>query len=124
MKDDTLLLRQVHPKFVQDGVATSQAFRPTPKDNRKLSVYDGSQIDAKESWNHYVDELKGKSAGVLAVSVLECTQVGTRPYVDGDGYPEHAVIDFADLGSNSKVTAAGKKLSRYARTRGWQFHPN
>ena len=41
MTDETLLLRQVHPSFLQDGVVSSQVFRPTPKDECKLSAYDG-----------------------------------------------------------------------------------
>ena len=44
MTGTTLLLRQIHPSFVQDGRVTSQAFRPTPKDESLLSVYDGDQI--------------------------------------------------------------------------------
>jgi len=39
MTENTLLLRQVHPSFVQDGKITSQVFRPTPKDENKLSMY-------------------------------------------------------------------------------------
>ena len=38
---ETLFLRQIHPTFVQNGRPTSQAFRPTPKDENQLSVYNG-----------------------------------------------------------------------------------
>jgi len=41
MNDQTLLLRQVHPNFLPDGELSSQAFYPFPKDNGRLSVYDG-----------------------------------------------------------------------------------
>lgn len=44
MTPQTQLLRQIHPNFVQAGRVTSQAFRPTPKDENHLSVYDGDQI--------------------------------------------------------------------------------
>ena len=54
MTDDTLLLRQIHPSFVQSGRVTSQAFRPTPKDEFLLSVYDGDRIEAQASWRHFV----------------------------------------------------------------------
>jgi hypothetical protein len=40
--DEELLFRQVHPSFVRDGRPSSQAFRPTPKDDRKLSVARGA----------------------------------------------------------------------------------
>jgi len=46
MTDETLVHRQIHPSFVQAGFPTSQAFRPTPKDESKLSVYDGDMITA------------------------------------------------------------------------------
>jgi hypothetical protein len=38
MTPETLLLRQIHPSFVQAGRVTSQAFRPTPKDGSLLSI--------------------------------------------------------------------------------------
>ena len=34
--DDEVLFRQVHPAFVRDGRPSSQAFRPTPKDEGSL----------------------------------------------------------------------------------------
>ena len=34
MKPDTLLLRQIHPSFIQDGRVTSQAFRLVPRSDR------------------------------------------------------------------------------------------
>lgn len=33
-----LLHRQVHPNWIRDGRITSQAFRPTKKDDNKLSI--------------------------------------------------------------------------------------
>ena len=65
MTDDTLLLRQVNPAWIQDGRITSQVFRPTPKDSKRLSVYDGDQISAEDAWSHYVRELELESVGVL-----------------------------------------------------------
>jgi hypothetical protein len=38
LNDTTLLHRQINPSWVQQGRVTSQAFRPTPKDESKLSV--------------------------------------------------------------------------------------
>ena len=43
MTPDTLLLRQIHPGFIQGGRVTSQAFRPTPKDEFLLSVDNGDR---------------------------------------------------------------------------------
>ncbi len=123
MNDHTFLFRQVHPKFIRQGEITSQAFKPTPKDQGKPSVYDGDQIDPEPSWIHYTQVLGRKSAGVVAVTVLECSQAGTQAYVDGVGFPEHAVIDFTGLPSNSMIKNAAKHLTNKARTRGWQYGP-
>jgi hypothetical protein len=67
MTGTTLLLRQVHPSFVQAGRVTSQAFRPTPKDESLLSVYDGDQITAENSWSHFTSQNNCRSVGVMAV---------------------------------------------------------
>ncbi len=123
MNPDTLLLRQVSPSWIKDGRATSQAFTPTPKDERRLSVYDGDQITPAASWDHFTGEQELESFGVLAVTVQECQDAGTTVAPDPAPFPEHAVIDFTKLTSNSKVKAVGKRLMRRANDRGWQYGP-
>ena len=68
-------MRQIHPSFIQEGRVTSQAFRPTPKDEDKLSTYDGDQIDARSAWKHYTETLGHDSDGALGVSVSECEEL-------------------------------------------------
>ena len=63
MNNDTLLLRQVHPSWIQNGRVTSQAFTPTPKDNGHLSSYDGDMISAEAAWRHYTNKLGYESSG-------------------------------------------------------------
>jgi len=58
MSPETHLLRQVHPSFVQSGQITSQVFQPTPKDELKLSVYDGDMIEPADSYEHYTNAQK------------------------------------------------------------------
>lgn len=53
MTHETLLHRQVHPSWIQEGRVTSQAFKPTPKDEGMLSVYDGDVSGPEESWRHH-----------------------------------------------------------------------
>ena len=118
MTDGTLLYRQIHPGFVRDGRATSQAFKPTPKDRKRLSVYDGDRITAEESWRHYARRYP--SVGVLAVSVAECEPLPVRP--DPQPFPEHVVIDFTELSRTAKNRKA-KRLRRAANERGWQYRP-
>ena len=65
MNSDTLLYRQVHPSWIEDDFPTSQAFTPTPKDELRLSVYDGDEISAASSWEHYTGQGL-LSSGVVA----------------------------------------------------------
>ena len=118
MTEATLLLRQIHPSFTQAGFATSQAFRFTPKDKSKLSVYDGDQITAEASWLHYTTQLQHKSVGTLAVTVAECTEENLPSLPDPDPFPEHAVIDFTGL-AEKKCYTKSKKLQAKAQARGW-----
>ena len=117
MTGATLLLRQVHPSFVQAGRVTSQVFRPTPKDESLLSVYDGDQISAEDSWTHFTNKQGFQSVGVLAVTVDECDAEGLFARSDPGPFPEHAVIDFTGLSEN-QIEKKGKKLKAKAEVRG------
>ena len=118
MTESTLLLRQIHPYFIKLGRPTSAAFRPTPKDEQKLSVYDGDMITPAAAFAHYRGR-KLDSVGVLAVSVEECTsQDLTARSSPMEDFPEHAEIDFRGLGGN-QCEKKGKKLREAAVNRGW-----
>lgn len=122
MNSDTLLLRQVHPSWVKDNRATSQAFTPTPKDAGQLSAYDGDRISAESSWRHFTSRLGYASSGVLAVTVDECDAQGAPASPDPSVFPEHVLIDFNGLTRTQRKDAA-KVLARYANERGWQYGP-
>ncbi|MGI6354263.1 MAG: hypothetical protein GX937_00835 [Lentisphaerae bacterium] len=120
MNDQTLLLRQIHPGFVQDGRPSSQAFRPTPKDEQKLSVYDGDQITPANAFEHYTQALKLESSGVMAVSVEECKKLELPVTPDPKPFPEHALIDFSSC-SKSAAEKKAKLLKSKAIVRGWLY---
>ncbi len=121
MTDETLLFRQIHPNFVQNERVTSQAFRPTPKDEGKLSVYDGDMISAEDSWKHHTG-LGLESAGVLAVTVQECDAESLVVCPSPQPFPEHAHIDFNGPGlTNSDIRSTAKRLLAAALERGWQY---
>lgn len=122
MNAETLLLRQIHPNFVQDGRPTSQAFRPTPKDENQLSVYNGARITAPASWHHYTETLKFESAGVMALSHAEFVNEQLNVIEDGDPFPEHCSVDFSGL-RESEIRKKSKKLAAYAKHRNWLFQP-
>ena len=117
MTETTLLLRQVHPSFIKLGRPTSAAFRPTPKDEHKLSVYNGDMITAAASYLHYQGR-KLESVGVLAVTVGECATQELQARSSPKEFPEHAEIDFTGLGGN-QCEKKGKKLRDAAENRGW-----
>lgn len=120
MTGTTLLLRQVHPSWVQQRRVTSQAFKPTPKDNGRLSVYDGDEVSAEEAWSHYTQELGHASVGVMAVSVGDCLALELRAEPDPGTFPAHAVIDFSGV-PGAQIEARAKQLKRAAEVRGWQY---
>ncbi len=121
MTDATLLFRQVHPSFVQSGRVTSQAFRPTPKDQNRLSVYDGDLIESEASWLHYTNELKFASSGVMAVTVSECGIESLPAVSDPTPFPEHAFVDFSAF--PNQLERKSKALKVIAERRGWVFQP-
>jgi hypothetical protein len=114
MNDQTLLLRQVHPSFFPNGEVSSQAFVPFPKDDGKLSVYDGDQMSAEASYRHYTVALRLESVGVWAVNGAEVVSVGLTHRPDPvDDNSAHAVIDFGTLAEKACRRLA-KKLKKLA----------
>ncbi len=120
MNNTTLLLRQIHPNFVQGGRLSSQAFRPTPKDEKKLSVYDGDQISPIDAWEHYTSELKCQSCGIMAVSMAECNVLHLPVISDPIPFQEHALIDFSAY-SNRETEKKAKLLRTKAEARNWLY---
>ena len=120
MNATTLVHRQVNPAWIQSGRVTSQVFKPTAKDNRRLSVYDGDKINALDAWQHYTGALCFSSAGVISVSVGECQSLELASESDPIPFPEHALIIFGEF-SNAETEKRSKQLRAFALTRGWQF---
>lgn len=116
----TQLLRQVHPTFVQAGKVTSQAFRPTAKDEGLLSMYDGDMIAAEAAFLHYTTSLNLESVGVMGVTVQECNDEGLPSRPDTEWFKEHVVIDFTGQSANG-CEKKSKKLKAKAEMRGWLY---
>jgi len=120
MTDNTLLLRQIHPTFHQNGRVTSQAFRPSPKDESQLSVDNGDLITPEAALIKYTAQAEFSSCGVLAVAHLECSTCNLPVIEDGVPYAEHCYLDFAPFGRKDS-DRIGKKLAAFAHDRGWLF---
>lgn len=123
MNNRTLLYRQVHPAWLQNGRITSQVFRPTPKDQKRLSIDDGDLISAEDSWKHFSQTLGHNSKGVMAVTLEECTGVGLQVVPDPIPHLAHAFVDFTPYNENETIRKA-KQLKQSAEFRGWQYHPD
>lgn len=123
-----LLLRQVHPSFVQEGRITSQAFRPTPKDQKKLSTNRESLISPQEAYELHTEQKKLYSAGVWGITVAEVLENGELkiqedPIKDPVIDDSHCLIDFSQISSESQIKSVGSKLSEKARNRGSLYRP-
>lgn len=120
MKPETLLLRQVHPSFVQNGRVTSQVFRPTPKDEHMLSVDNGSQVSAEDSFARFIATPNCTSIGVQAVTKQDCDEHELPVEQDGQPYPEHCFIDYRAF-SKKQIERKAKQLRVKAKARGWLY---
>lgn len=121
MNDKTFLHRQIHPMHIQNGRVTSQAFSPMPKDGKRLSVDDGDLVSPEESYEIFINN-GFCSIGVYSVTCQECKklelEVQNAPV---ENNPNHAVIDFSSLQSNSHIKHTASKLRDLADKRGWTF---
>lgn len=118
----TLLYRHIHPNFMQNGFASSRAFRPNDDDAGLMSVYDGDLMNAEDSWTHFTTVSKRRSAGAMSISVDECVQEGLATRPDPTSFPEHAVVDFTQL-NEKECRTVSKKLQSKAQVRGWCYQP-
>jgi hypothetical protein len=127
MQNHTLLHRQVHPSFLQAGQVSalafsvsSQAFKPFPKDDHKLSVYNGELFSPQASYEHYSPNYP--SAGVLSVTPDECASIGLAAMADNTPFEGHAHIDFGQRHPNA-CNKLAKLLREKAVQRGWTYKP-
>jgi hypothetical protein len=121
MNAEALLLRQIHPSFLNDGEPSSAALRPTPKDQDRLSFEDGDRIAPEASWRR---DTAGAlhSAGVLGVQARACRDEDLTIDPDGEPHPEHVSVDFTGKSSGQRKQIA-KRLRDHAMRRGWLYGP-
>lgn len=124
-----LLWRNTHPTWIVNGKLTSQAFRPTPKDQQKLSAARESKVSAEENFKEFTEEFELDSVGVWAVSVGEVEEQGLRSIYDENSpstpkpcLKGHTSIDFTGI-SQKQAKRIGGRLRDHAEARGRQ-HPS
>lgn len=125
--DEELLLRQVHPTWLVDGRPSSQAFRPTRKDEGMVSVNRVTHVTVEEA--HAAHTGRGfASVGVLAITVGDCApdiKAIEAPMTEADdGFDDssHVILDFRGM-SNGTVEKQARRLVRLAVERGFLYGP-
>jgi hypothetical protein len=118
-----ILLRQIHPDFVDHNGVQSRGFRPTPKDEGELSIYLGSLVSPKCSYLHFTRFLKLPSYGVWAVTGHECDGRNLPAFEQPlPRNPAHGFINFKEKNKN-EIEKAAKVLKNFANRRGALFQP-
>lgn len=126
-ESDELLYRQVVRVWVgPDGTPMSCAFRPTTKDNLKLST-DRERATAEGSFERYRERTGTDPFGTWGINVREVLNVHTvfdPPNADqrklhviddagvGANHEDHASIVYPDLESRSQTRKVHERLSR------------
>ena len=120
---DILLLRNVHPHFVNNGRVGSGGFTPSEAHNFELSVDLSVLSSPLESFERHTSQNGLPSAGVFAVTVgdFENNEVEIKE----DRLPENVSHMLADFGaikaqSRSAVKRVGRKLAAVATQNGQQ----
>jgi len=116
MTEATLLLRQIHPTFVQNSRVTSQAFRPTPKDENQLSADNGDKISAGDAWMRFSAQPECSSAGVMAVSQGECLACAVHVVVRTEFHTSSIAIWTSRHSGGTKPTRLARSWRRRRRT--------
>jgi hypothetical protein len=129
---DSLFYRQVNPSWLVDGVPSSQAFGPTPKDQDKLSVDDASLVSAEGAWKHFTEKLMLRSAGTWAISKGEVDEaqnlvLASSPTEAAEGSANnncaHCHVDFSRLSSKGQRKRWAQHLAMRATARGCLYLP-
>lgn len=123
-----LVWRSVHPAWFVNGRLSSQAFRPTPKDQLMLSGASSRSVTAEEHFTEYTEDFGLESCGVWAISVGEAAAEGLPCWAD-EGTPQaplpcprgHVSIDFRGK-TGAELRRVGQRLRTFAEVRG-RIHP-
>ena len=123
--DGELQWRQVHPKFVDGGLVSRDAFVGTPAARGEVSTARSSIVTAADAYDFHRNTLSLESAGTWGVTVAEVglTQclVIDDSQCDGVDAPGHSYIDMTDL-SRAESRKARSVLASLATDRG-RRHP-
>lgn len=118
-----VLFRQIHPSFMEDNEPSSDRFRPSVRDQHRLSVDRSALTTAAEAHARFVSGGR-KSVAVFGLSVGEfdaenipCSEDPIPASANEPENPAHALADYAahELATQKLVA---KRLKRLAVARG------
>jgi len=122
-----VLFRQIHPTFYEKGEPSSQPFKPTEKDDNRLSVDRSALTTAADSCDlyrangHASVAVYGLTVGEFTTEKINCHSDPLKASDTQLANPAHAFANYADFGSSSQKNIA-KRLKRMAIARGC-LHP-
>lgn len=124
-----LVWRNANPDWIDNGILSSQAFRPFNKDDPMLSSARENKVTAEAHFKEFTEVLENQSVGIWAISVNEIQDMGLRAIYDAesDTAPSpcpvgHTSIDFREIGNSGRRKISSKLRDR-AQSRGRQ-HPS
>lgn len=125
---EEVLFRQINPSWLEeDGHPSSQPFRPTPKDNNKLSVDRSALTDAASSFALFTASglpsvaVYGVSVGEFKAETISCIPDPLQKTDAQAENPAHAYADYSSHGTNKQKNIS-QRLKRKALERG-RLHP-
>lgn len=119
-----VLFRQIHPSFVENGVPSSQPFKPTEKDQNQLSLDRSSLTTAAKSHALYLESglsseaVFGLTVGEFTSETINCQ---SDPLKGPPANPAHTLADYSAFTGNQQKNIA-KRLKLKALARG-RLHP-
>ena len=126
MDKDTLLLRQIHPGWVQaDSVSalaiipTVQNFQPSRNDEGGLSTYNSEKYTPQAAFDHFIGE-GYKTTGVMGLTLEECTDASLACSENNYPFDGHCIIDFNVI-EKEKWKDTSRKIYRLALSRNWLY---
>ena len=131
LDDEHRCWRQVHPSLLEGEFAKLDAFIPTTKDKRQLSVGHSSKATAHACFDDYVTRLR--SIGVAQFAPSDIAEAATREGVavslmDDSALPGrpawHCYVDYAQIEARAKRKAVAQHLWLAARSAGWAHLPS
>ena len=116
MNPKTLLYRQVHPQHVlpHRNTLSSAAFMPESRDSNAISTYNGDLISAEDALEHYRNQSRKKSVGVVGLTVSVFEQRGMNAIHDGVGFPEHVTVTYPEGISGNQRRKIARTLAKLA----------